>query len=137
LYHCVRQLETGGHEVENRYRRAVHHDGNRAAQDMVEEVFEVVTRTWRGIGEIGSSGLGLRAAYAAFDAARRFPATSRVFADNDTGCISGLVLQGIKKPPECPHFAKGCTPESPLGATMVSSEGACAAYYRYRRHAGA
>jgi hydrogenase expression/formation protein HypD len=97
-------------------------------------VFEVVPRQWRGIGEIPRSGLGLRGEYQEFDAARRFGVTQLAAAESPE-CISGLVLQGVKKPSECPAFGTRCTPEHPLGATMVSSEGACAAYYRYRRPA--
>jgi hydrogenase expression/formation protein HypD len=108
--------------------------GNRAAQDLVRQVFEVVPRKWRGIGAIPASGLGLRPDYAAFDAERRF-GVAALEAEEPTECISGLVLQGVNKPPECPAFGTRCTPEHPLGATMVSSEGACAAYYRYRRPA--
>jgi hydrogenase expression/formation protein HypD len=96
------------------------------------EVFEVVRRKWRGIGEIPHSGLGLRPAFRAYDAERKFDVTG-VTCEESSECISGLVLQGLKKPHECPAFGTRCTPETPLGATMVSSEGACAAYYRYRR----
>lgn len=132
VYMAVKQLEEGRAEVENQYSRAVQREGNMPAQQLVAEVFEVVPRKWRGIGEIAHSGLGLRPAYAAYDAERRFNlATGSV--DESTECISGLVLQGLKKPHECPAFGTRCTPEQPLGATMVSNEGACAAYYRYRR----
>src|SRR5262245_56972377 len=130
---CVQQLETGRAEVENQYSRAVRPAGNLRARELLAEVFCVVSRHWRGIGEIPNSGLSLRPEYADFDAERRFPsphACRRTAADNV--CISGEVLQGLKKPDECPAFGRECTPESPLGATMVSSEGACAAYYRYR-----
>ena len=96
------------------------------------EVFRVVPRTWRGVGKIPQSGLGLQEAYADFDAERRFGAASTA-TQADSECLSGLVLQGVLKPHECPAFATRCTPERPLGAPMVSSEGACAAYYRYRR----
>ncbi|MCX6909150.1 MAG: hydrogenase formation protein HypD [Verrucomicrobia bacterium] len=129
---CVRQLEQGRAEVENQYARSVRREGNQPAQKIIREVFTVVPRKWRGIGEIPRSGLGLREAYAAFDAEQRFGvADQRV--EEPAECISGLVLQGIKKPHECPAFGSRCTPEHPLGATMVSNEGACAAYYRYRR----
>ena len=132
VYMCVKQLEQGRAEVENQYTRAVRRDGNQPAQQLMADVFQVVHRTWRGVGEIPQSGLGLRQAYAAFDAEHRFDvATGAV--DEASECISGLVLQGLKKPHECPAFGRRCTPEQPLGATMVSSEGACAAYYRYRR----
>ena len=99
-----------------------------------EEVFEVVPRQWRGIGPIPRSGLALRPAYHRFDAERRFDVAS-VTAEESDECISGFILQGIRKPPECPAFGIGCTPDHPLGATMVSSEGGCAAYYRYRQAA--
>lgn len=128
---CVRQLEEGRAEVENQYARAVRGDGNVPAQRLIREVFRVVPRQWRGIGEIARSGLGLQEAYADFDAATRFEVAGRTVAEA-TECISGLVLQGLKKPTECPAFGTRCTPEHPLGATMVSSEGACAAYFRYR-----
>ena len=134
IYMCVKQLEQGRHEVENQYARAVRKDGNQPAQELVAEVFRVVPRKWRGVGEIPQSGLGLSAAFAEFDAEKRF-AVSGYTTEEPKECISGLVLQGIKKPHECPVFGTRCTPEHPFGATMVSSEGACAAYYRYRRHA--
>ncbi|HOW80475.1 MAG TPA: hydrogenase formation protein HypD [Verrucomicrobiota bacterium] len=129
---CVRQLESGRAEVENQYRRAVRQAGNSPAQQLIREVFQVTPRKWRGIGEIPRSGLGLRDAYAAFDAERKFGLAGRGVAE-PAECRSGLVLQGKIKPHECPAFGTRCTPEHPLGATMVSSEGACAAYYRYRR----
>ena len=129
---CVRQLEQGRAEVENQYARAVRRDGNLPAQKIIHEVFTVIPRKWRGIGEIPQSGLGLRDDYAAFDAEQRFGvAGQRV--EEPAECISGLVLQGVKKPHECHAFGTRCTPEHPFGATMVSNEGACAAYYRYRR----
>jgi len=129
---CVRQLESGRAEVENQYRRAVRQEGNRPAQQIIREVFQITPRKWRGIGEIPRSGLGLRAAYTAFDAERKF-GVAGIRVEEPTECLSGLVLQGKIKPRECPAFGTRCTPEHPLGATMVSSEGACAAYYRYRR----
>lgn len=132
IHMCVAQLESGRAEVENQYARAVRLTGNERAQAMLREVFEVVPRTWRGIGPIPASGLGLRAAFADWDAERKFDVVS-VGGREDATCRSGLVLQGQLKPPECPAFGTRCTPETPLGATMVSSEGACAAYYRYRR----
>jgi hydrogenase expression/formation protein HypD len=98
----------------------------------MQEVFQVIPRKWRGVGEIPRSGLGLAPAYAEFDAERRF-GVAELRAEESSECISGLILQGVKKPHECAAFGTGCTPERPLGATMVSSEGACAAYYRYRR----
>jgi hydrogenase expression/formation protein HypD len=129
---CVQQLEEGRGEVENQYARAVRREGNRPAQKLIHEIFTVVPRKWRGVGEIPRSGLGLSEAYKDFDAERRFGVGER-HIDEPAECISGLVLQGLKKPHECNAFGTRCTPEHPLGATMVSSEGACAAYYRYRR----
>ena len=129
---CVRQLEEGRAEVENQYSRVVRREGNRGAIDAIREVFQVVPRKWRGVGDIQASGLALAEAYAGLDAERRFGPVN-YSAGEETECISGLVLQGAKKPPECPAFGGKCTPEHPLGATMVSPEGACAAYYRYRR----
>ena len=129
---CIQQLESGRAEVENQYSRAVRQEGNRPAQQLVHEVFQVVPRKWRGIGEIAQSGLGLRDAYAAFDAEHKF-GVAGMRVEESSECLSGLVLQGKIKPHECPAFSTRCTPEHPLGATMVSSEGACAAYYRYRR----
>ena len=128
----VQQLEAGRAEVENQYVRAVSRAGNRPAQDLVNRVFTVVPRKWRGIGEIPQSGLGLSNAYAAFDAAKKFGLTEHR-VEEPAECIAGLILQGLKKPHECSAFGTRCTPEHPFGATMVSSEGACAAYYRYRR----
>jgi hydrogenase expression/formation protein HypD len=132
---CVAQLESGRAEVENQYARSVRREGNQPAQDLMRDVFRIVSRRWRGVGEIPKSGLGLREEYATFDAERRFgPAPAATDADSE--CLSGLVLQGALKPHECPAFGTRCTPERPLGAPMVSSEGACAAYYRYRRLQG-
>lgn len=130
----VEQLEQGRAEVENQYARAVRRDGNLAAQRLVEEVFEVCDRKWRGIGSIPRSGLRLRDEFAAYDAERVF-AVEDVAAEESAECISALVLQGLKRPTECPAFGSRCVPENPLGAPMVSAEGACAAYYRYRRAA--
>jgi hydrogenase expression/formation protein HypD len=132
IHMCVTQLEDGRAEVENQYARSVRAEGNAPALAMIREVFEVVPRTWRGIGAIAASGLGLRAAYAAYDAERKFGARG-AGGREDPECHSGLVLQGLLKPPDCPAFGTRCTPETPLGATMVSAEGACAAYHRYRR----
>jgi len=129
---CVEQLEQGRAVVENQYSRAVRKEGNVVAQQLMREVFRVVPRKWRGLGEIPQSGLGLSDAYAAFDAERKFGLVE-LQVEEPSDCQSGLVLQGKLKPTECPAFGKRCTPEHPLGATMVSSEGACAAYYRYRR----
>jgi hydrogenase expression/formation protein HypD len=128
---CIQQLEAGRSEVENQYVRSVRPEGNVRGQALVAEVFRVVPRHWRGIGEIAASGLSLRPVYADFDAELRFEAATCGLADPGP-CISGEILQGLKKPSDCPAFGRGCTPESPLGATMVSSEGACSAYYRYR-----
>ena len=130
----VRQLEAGRHEVENEYARSVRREGNHPAQDMIREIFEVIPRKWRGIGEIPGSGWGVREAYAAYDASRKFGVNDRK-VDEPAICISGLILQGLKKPCDCPAFGTLCTPDKPIGATMVSSEGACAAYYKYRRKA--
>lgn len=131
---CVKQLEEGRSEVENQYTRFVQRAGNTEARAIIAEVFEVGPRNWRGIGAIPHSGLRLRCDYAAFDAERRF-GLAESGVEEASACQSGLVLQGLKKPHECPAFGTRCTPEHPLGATMVSSEGACAAYYRYRRAA--
>jgi hydrogenase expression/formation protein HypD len=128
----VQQLESGRAEVENQYSRAVRREGNLPAQALLKQVFRVVPRKWRGIGEIPQSGLGLSDAYANFSAAQRFGLTEH-HVDEPAECIAGLILQGLKKPHECSAFGTRCTPEHPFGATMVSSEGACAAYYRYRR----
>ena len=128
----VSQLEEGRHDVENQYARATRREGNRPAQERIAEVFEVVNRQWRGLGEIPASGFQLRGRFQKHDANRRFPFTGTP-AQESPECISGLILQGIKKPHDCPAFAVKCTPENPLGAPMVSSEGACAAYYHYGR----
>ncbi len=132
IYMCIRQLEEGRAEVENQYVRSVRKTGNVPAQKLIREVFCVVPRKWRGVGEIPQSGLGLQEPYTAYDAEKRFGVAEHT-ADEPAECISGLILQGIKKPYECPAFGVRCTPEHPFGATMVSSEGACAAYYQYRR----
>ncbi|HSR35762.1 MAG TPA: hydrogenase formation protein HypD [Desulfurivibrionaceae bacterium] len=128
----VRQLEAGEHRVENQYRRSVTRNGNLAAQQAMAEIFRVAHRTWRGIGLLPQSGLVLRDEYAAFDAERKF-AVQQIRAEESAQCISGLILQGRKKPGQCPAFGRECTPIHPLGATMVSSEGACAAYFKYQR----
>jgi hydrogenase expression/formation protein HypD len=132
VYMCLKQLEEGRAEVENQYARSVRRDGNLHAQELIRQVFQVVPRKWRGVGEIPQSGLGLREKYAGFDAERRFGLADHT-VEESSECRSGLVLQGVLKPPQCPAFGTTCTPERPLGATMVSSEGACAAYYHYRR----
>lgn len=129
---AVHQLESGRAEVENAYPRAVRPGGNEAAKTMLEEVFETTDRRWRGIGPIPMSGWRLSPAYREFDAGLRFALDDRRVEQN-SGCRAGEVLQGLIKPNECEAFGLSCTPRRPLGATMVSSEGACAAYYRYRR----
>jgi hydrogenase expression/formation protein HypD len=128
----VRQLEAGQAEVENAYPRVVTQAGNEPAQATINRVFTTCDRKWRGIGLIPASGWRLRPEYADFDAENRF-AVSAIQSGESPLCLAGQVLQGLKKPFECPAFANPCTPEQPLGATMVSSEGACAAYYRYGR----
>jgi hydrogenase expression/formation protein HypD len=132
IYMCVSQLEEGRYEVENQYARAVRKEGNVPAQQLVAKVFRVVHRKWRGIGEIAQSGLALTSVFAEFDAETRF-GVSGYTAEEDPECISGLVMQGAKKPEDCTAYGKRCSPDHPIGAPMVSSEGACAAYYRYRR----
>ncbi|HUI26859.1 MAG TPA: hydrogenase formation protein HypD [Candidatus Kryptonia bacterium] len=133
---AVRQLEGGEARVENQYERVARADGNPAARAVLDEVFAVSNRKWRGIGEIPASGYTLAPAYAAFDAERIFGA-DQVAVEEPKECLSGLVLQGRIRPTECPQFGTRCTPEHPLGATMVSSEGACAAYFHYGRGAAA
>lgn len=131
VYMCIKQLEEGRAEVENQYTRAVQRLGNQHAIQLVRQIFEVVPRKWRGIGEIPYSGLGLRSDYQEFDAEKHFN-VGTIQTEESADCLSGQVLQGHIKPHLCPAFGTRCTPEHPLGATMVSSEGACAAYYRYR-----
>jgi hydrogenase expression/formation protein HypD len=131
---AVRQLESGRAEVENAYEDAVRPAGNPSAQASVREVFEPTTRAWRGLGEIPDGALALRPRYAAYDAASRF-ARAAPSAGDDPRCLAGLVLRGIARPDACPELGRACTPEHPLGAPMVSSEGACAAYHRFRRGA--
>ena len=131
---CVQQLEEGRTEVENAYTRSVAKAGNLPAQSVITQVFETCDRPWRGIGVIPNSGYRLTANYAEYDAEQRFPEIQDIATEESAVCISGLVLQGLKKPNQCPAFGKECTPLTPLGATMVSSEGACAAYYRYGRY---
>lgn len=128
----VRQLEQGRREVENAYPRVVTFEGNRAAQKIINQAYQPVDRNWRGIGLIPMSGWGLREEYADYDAEKRFQ-VGHIQTRESEICIAGQVLQGLKKPPECPAFGTLCTPENPLGATMVSSEGACSAYFRYHR----
>jgi hydrogenase expression/formation protein HypD len=133
IYMCIKQLEEGRYEVENQYSRTVQEKGNLPAQDLIKQVFKVVHRKWRGVGEIPQSGLGLNDEYIEYDAERKF-SVEDITAEESPECIAGLVLQGLKKPHDCSAFGTKCTPEKPLGAPMVSSEGACAAYYRYRKN---
>ncbi len=128
----VKQLEAGLFNVENQYLRSVKREGNRQAQTIVNTVFEVTNRKWRGIGEIPASGLTVRKEFESYNAEKKF-AVENITTEESDLCISGVVLRGLKKPHECPAFGKECTPTHPLGATMVSSEGACAAYYKYQR----
>ncbi|MDH4128807.1 MAG: hydrogenase formation protein HypD [Spirochaetota bacterium] len=128
----VKQLEEGKHEVINQYLRSVKRDGNMQAQKIINEIFEISHRKWRGIGEIPSSGLRIRDTYKDFDAEIKFNVQGIIQMEPEI-CISGTILQGLKKPNDCPAFGKECTPSQPLGATMVSSEGACSAYFKYQR----
>ncbi|HSB61363.1 MAG TPA: hydrogenase formation protein HypD [Vicinamibacteria bacterium] len=132
---AVKQLEEGRHGVENQYTRVLGREGNPAARRLIFEVFEVADRTWRGVGSIPKSGYRLRGEYRDHDAERLFEVEDIQTRESPV-CISGLVLRGVKKPPECPAFGTECTPQRPLGATMVSAEGACAAYYSHGRHLG-
>ncbi|MDB5386614.1 MAG: hydrogenase expression/formation protein HypD [Planctomycetaceae bacterium] len=132
IYQCVCMLEAGQVGVANQYARAVRREGNEAALKLLSEVFEITDRKWRGIGTIPQSGYQLRPEYQQFNAERLFAVEQLQVLESDE-CISGQILQGVKKPRDCPAFGKNCTPERPLGATMVSSEGACAAYYNYGR----
>jgi hydrogenase expression/formation protein HypD len=130
---AVRQLEQERAELENAYSRCVRREGSPEAQRMIERVFRVCDRGWRGIGTIPQSGYALTEEFRRYDAAEIFEVESIRTAEPSI-CISGEVLRGLKKPVDCPAFGKLCTPENPLGATMVSAEGACAAYYNYGRH---
>jgi hydrogenase expression/formation protein HypD len=132
VYMAVKQLEEGRIDVENQYARAVRREGNVPAQELMREVFEITDRHWRGIGEIPKSGLRLRPEFFGHDAEKLFPDIAAIRVEESPLCIAGLVLQGIKKPFECPAFKTLCSPEHPLGAPMVSTEGACAAYFHYR-----
>lgn len=134
VHSVIEQLEAGEAKVTNPYSRVVRPEGNVAAKRVLDEVFTVVDRTWRGIGEIPNSGWGLSEAFRGYDVEERFD-LSGIHSQENSDCISGQILQGLKKPLECPLFGNACTPEHPLGATMVSSEGACAAYYKYRHTA--
>lgn len=129
---AVTELESGSHRVLNQYARAVSREGNQAAQHLIREVYKVVDRKWRGIGTIPSSGLDLNDKYTEFDAAKRFHVNTILAAESEK-CLAGKVLQGLIKPSSCPAFGTECSPDHPLGAPMVSSEGACAAYYRFRK----
>ncbi|MBU0518974.1 hydrogenase formation protein HypD [bacterium] len=131
IYHCVKQLEEGRVEVENQYARSVRYSGNQPAQKLMAEVFQPAARKWRGIGEISLGSLTLREEYAAFNAEKRFGPVRYSETDSEL-CVAGQVLQGLLKPADCPAFGQQCTPDHPLGAPMVSSEGACAAYYKYQ-----
>ncbi|MBA3538816.1 MAG: hydrogenase formation protein HypD [Deltaproteobacteria bacterium] len=132
ILRTVRQLEAGEARVENQYARVVRADGNPASRALLDDVFEVCDRNWRGFGTIPKSGLRLGPAYRTLDAERRFEIES-ITAPESPRCIAGRILRGLAKPHDCSAFGTACTPESPLGATMVSSEGACAAYFSYRR----
>jgi len=132
MFSAVKQLEAGEAVAENQYQRAVKFDGNESAQRTIRSVFESVDRKWRGIGVIPQSGWGLRPEFADFDAEQRFD-VGNIFTQESPLCIAGEILQGMKKPLQCAAFGKQCTPQSPLGAPMVSAEGACAAYYKYHR----
>jgi hydrogenase expression/formation protein HypD len=128
----VEQLEAGKHEVLNGYSRVVTFEGNQPAQALIKKVYQPCDRNWRGIGMIPQSGWCLRPEFDQFNAEKRFNVENIKTRESEV-CIAGQILQGIKKPPQCPAFGTLCTPENPLGATMVSSEGACSAYYRYAR----
>jgi hydrogenase expression/formation protein HypD len=133
---AVRQLEGGRADVENQYTRTVARDGNPIARGLIDQVFEVTDRKWRGIGAIPKSGYRINYDYRDHDADRRFE-LGAIDTAEPAACMSGLVLRGLKKPCDCPAFGTTCTPRTPLGATMVSAEGACAAYFQYGRRAGA
>ena len=130
IFMTVRQLETGTYKVENQYARVVNKEGNKAAKQTMEKVFDISNREWRGIGEIPSSGYEVSQKFKAYDARRKFQLNLARVEENEE-CIAGTILKGMKKPKDCPNFGTKCTPEHPLGAPMVSSEGACAAYYHY------
>lgn len=132
IYMTIAQLEKGEASVGNQYSRVVRREGNREAQKMIGQIFKVVDRNWRGLGKIAKSGLDLSEEYANYDAEKRFNLSNKSIQESSE-CISGLILQGIKKPHDCPVFGASCAPEHPLGPTMISSEGACSAYYRYRK----
>ena len=130
IYMAVQQLEKGVHKVENQYARVVKEEGNKAALNVIHQVFEIGNREWRGLGEIPNSGYLLREEFKDFDAEKKF-GISHIVVPENSDCIAGEILKGIKKPFECSQFGNNCTPFKPLGAPMVSSEGACAAYYHF------
>lgn len=130
LYYCISQLEKGEAHLENQYARVVLEGGNTHAKALINEVFEVTDRAWRGIGVLPNSGFSLKKEYRQFDANVKFDIEDKI-TEGPGKCIAGEILKGLKKPMECPEFGKSCTPENPIGAPMVSSEGACAAYYNY------
>jgi len=134
IYMCIRQLEEGRYEVENQYARAVEEHGNTPAQELIDQVFQIIPRQWRGIGEIPDSGWCLSEEYKELDAEKRFDMEENSHKEC-MECISGEIMQGLKKPSQCSQFGKGCTPDHPTGAPMVSTEGACSAYFRYRKDA--
>ena len=133
IWMALRQLEKGETRLENQYARVVHQQGNPLAKSVISQVFETGDRTWRGIGSISRSGYEVNADYRLYNARIKFNLSQTEVKEN-TECISGQIMKGLKKPYQCPHFGKKCRPEHPLGAPMVSSEGACAAYYDYSRH---
>jgi hydrogenase expression/formation protein HypD len=133
IYMAVKQLEEGRNEVQNQYSRVVQREGNRAAKELLNKMFEVVDRNWRGIGLIPQSGWRLKEEFADYDAERIFDLKS-IQVEESSVCIAGKIMQGLKKPNDCPAFGTLCRPEHPLGAPMVSSEGACAAYFNYGRY---
>lgn len=133
IFLCVKLLEEGKAEVQNGYKRSVKKEGNLEAKKIINEVYEIVDRKWRGIGVVPEGGFSIKKEYSEFDAEVKFN-LKNFKGEEKTDCISGLILQGVKKPIECPLFGNPCTPENPLGATMVSSEGACQAYYLYKEH---
>ncbi len=129
----IQQLESGRHEVENQYSRVLNRPGNKPAQNTILKVFDIGDRKWRGVGNIPHSGYRLRPEFAQYDAEKKFD-VAKLDTQESSVCISGEILRGIKKPHDCPAFGTLCNPQHPLGATMVSAEGACAAYYAYGRH---
>jgi len=133
IFMLIKQLEEGRHEVENQYKRSVRREGNIPAKQLIFKVFEIADMKWRGIGLIPNSGFKLKEEFSEFDAEKVFSEISTIKTEESSLCISGYVLQGVKKPSDCPAFGTLCTPLNPLGAPMVSSEGACAAYYNYGR----